>query len=80
MPFPNLWIPAFAGMTGLKIGNNSAIIASLPLRAFALNSLCQHALDPKIFSQAMLTGVGLAAWERGRPARRAALARGAPSP
>ena len=40
---PTLWIPAFAGMTGVdrgndgvkKIGNNSAIIASLRPRAFA---------------------------------------------
>ena len=41
MSFANLWIPAFAGMTGLENGNNSAIIASLRplrLRAFALIS------------------------------------------
>ena len=38
---------AFARMTGAKIGNNGAIIAPLRplrLRAFASNSLCQHAL------------------------------------
>ena len=44
---PNPLDSRFRGNDGVKIGNNSAIIASLRplcLRAFALNSLCQHAL------------------------------------
>ena len=59
-----VWIPAFAGMTGVeggndgvKIGNNgaitgifapSAITASSRLRAIASNSLCQPAANSPI--------------------------------
>ena len=45
---PNPLDSRFRGNDGVKIGSNSAIIASLRplrLRAFASNSLCQHALE-----------------------------------
>ena len=44
MASPNPLDSRFRGNDGVRIGSNSAIIASLRLRAFALNFLCQHAL------------------------------------
>ena len=47
MASPNPLDSRFRGNDGVEIGSNSAIIASLRplrLRAFASNSLCQHAL------------------------------------
>ena len=76
MASPNPLDSRFRGNDGVKIGSNSAIIASLRplrLRAFASNSLCQHAL-------ALSHKGRTASRERGRPARRAARKRGSPSP
>ena len=33
MPFPTLWIPAFAGMTGVKIGNGGVKIGNEWIRS-----------------------------------------------
>ena len=65
---PNPLDSRFRGNDGAKIGSNSAIIASLRplrLRAFASNSLCQHALA--IRNQAPRPADGsLLPWEKAR--------------
>ena len=47
--FTDVLYSRFRGNDGGEIGNNGAIIASLRLRAFASNFLCQHVLVPAVY-------------------------------
>ena len=67
--FRTLWIPAFAGMTvknRRRWRDNPCFSILCALRAFASNSLCQHALITRNQVQIAASGSLLPLWEKAR--------------